>query len=206
MILVDGREAVGRARDRLGAAEEQIPAGAEREVEQLHDAILGAAAEVNEKIPARHEVEVREGRVLDEVVVGEQHRLAQLPANAVPVRLLDEEPAQSLGRDVGRVVRRVEAVTRHGDRLLVDVRGEDLYAGGLRERGGVFGEQHRERVGLLACGAPCGPHPDLVARAFPLEEPGEDGPGERAERLRVAEEIRHAYEQVLEKRVGLFRV
>ena len=79
--------------------------------------------------------------------------LAQLAADAVAARPRDEEALQPLRRDVGDVGVRVERLARGGDRLLVEVGGEHLDCGLLERRAGVLGQQHGDRVGLLAGGA-----------------------------------------------------
>ena len=100
--------------------------------------------------------------------------LPQLAPDAVAVRLLREEAAQALGRHVGRVVERCRSRRARGDGLLVDVRGEDLHGGADRKLRGVLQQQHRHRVRLLARGAARHPDAHVVARAFALEEFGDD--------------------------------
>ena len=52
--------------------------------------------------------------------------LADLLADAVAALFLDEEPAQSLGRDVGRDVGRIDALACLLDRVPIEIGGEDL--------------------------------------------------------------------------------
>ena len=86
-----------RAVRRLGRAEKQIPARPQREMERLDHAFLDRPIQVDEEVAAGEQIEVREWRVLDEIVEREQHQLAQLPANAIAARLADEEAPQAFG-------------------------------------------------------------------------------------------------------------
>ena len=95
-------------------------------MEDLHDALLHRAVEVDQKIATRDEVQVRKGRVFNEIVMRKQYALAQLAAYTVPFLLLREEAAQAHGRNVHHVSSRVEALARRRDGLLVYVCGEDL--------------------------------------------------------------------------------
>jgi hypothetical protein len=106
-----------------------VAAGPEREVEDLQHALLRLAVDVDEQVAAAHEVELREGRVAQHVVRREEHRLAQLLSDTVVPPLPDEEAAEALGREVGSDGVGVDAGARVLKRLLVDVRGEDLYGG-----------------------------------------------------------------------------
>src|SRR5205085_6639279 len=60
-----------RERDRLPAAEAEDAGGAEAVAEQLDDAVLQRDVEVDEHVAADDEVEVAEGAVGGEVVLGE---------------------------------------------------------------------------------------------------------------------------------------
>ena len=77
-------------------AEKQIAARVQAEVKQLEDALLRDAVQVDEQIAAGDQVEMRERRVLDHVVRGEENHLAQLALHTVGVAIPHEEPAQPI--------------------------------------------------------------------------------------------------------------
>lgn len=141
-FLVDGREEV-RAFGRLGGAEEKVSAGLEGEVQHLHGAVLRGAVEIDEDIAAGNEVEVREGRIFDQVVSREQHDLAQLaPYAEAVVLVLLKVAAQTLGRHIGDFRIRIGALARFRDRVFVEVRAEYLHVGRGGHPGHGIGEQH----------------------------------------------------------------
>ena len=52
-------------------------------MERLDQTILDRAIQVDQEIPAGDQIEMRERRIANHVVTGEQHALAQLAADAV---------------------------------------------------------------------------------------------------------------------------
>ena len=71
-------------------------------MEDVEEPRLRLAVQVDEEVAARHEVEPRKRRVLQEIVRREEHHLAHLAAHAVAAVLLHEESPQPVFRDVGR--------------------------------------------------------------------------------------------------------
>lgn len=169
-LFIDDEEHVGRAVHGFRRAEEEKAAAIQGEVEDLHHSLLRRAIEIDEKVATRNHVEMREGRVFDEVVMREEHHLAQLSTHAVAVRLFDKEAAQPLGRNVGHVRLRVETFARRRDGLLVYVGGEDLNGRRTRQSVPELGEHHRQRVGFLAGRAARHLDTQLISDAFALEE------------------------------------
>src|SRR5262245_18845258 len=98
--LVDLHEQIDLAIRRFRRAEEQEAARPERKVERLDQPLLDRAIQINEQVAAGDEIEVRERRIADHVVMREQHRLAQLPSDAVAASLTLEKPLETLGADV----------------------------------------------------------------------------------------------------------
>jgi hypothetical protein len=137
--------------------------------------------------------------------VDEEAHLAHLLPDADRPFLADEEPLEPLGGDVLGDLGAVDAPARSRERLRVDVGREDLHGtrgGGAR---GLLAREDGERVRLLVGGA--AGHPDPHRRGDGLrEERGQDVGGEEREHLRVAEELRHADQQVLEQELRLARV
>jgi len=165
---------------------------------------LGVAIQIDEQVAARDEVEPRERGVAQGVVRREQYLLAQFAPDAVAAVLLREEPAQALVADVGRDRQRVHPLARDANRLLVQIRREDLHRRRRGQTRGVLGQQHRDRVRLLAGGARHDPRTQRAVGGLALEQRGNLAL-ERGEALGVAEEVRDADQQVLQQRLGLPR-
>ena len=62
-------------------------------MEHLQDVVLDFAVEVDQQVAADDQVDLRERRVGQQVVAGEQHLLAHLLAHPVMLVFLDEELA-----------------------------------------------------------------------------------------------------------------
>ena len=99
-------------------------------MQNVHHPALHGLVEIDQEVPARDQIEVRERRIPDHIVVREQHERAELLADPVAAWLLDEEPGQPFGRDVGRVGQGVEAFARRGKRVGVDVGGKSCRVSG----------------------------------------------------------------------------
>ena len=202
MPLVDGAKQVLAAVDRLGDAEEEAAARPQREVDDLERVPLRLAIEVDEEVAAADQVEAREGRVLQQVVRREDDHLADLGADAVAPRVADEEALEAVLGNVGGDRRRVDALAGGADRVVVEVGGEHLQHRRRIEAAHVLGEEHGDRVRLLAAGAGGDPDAHLVARVLA----GEDDRQlrfEGVERLAIAEEVGDADQQVFQQRTGL---
>ena len=204
--LVDGDVGVLRRVRRLARPEEEVPAGLERVVEQLERALLEHALEVDEDVAARHQVDVRERRVLEEAVRREEDRLAEPLGHPVPARLVAKEAGEPRGAHVGLDGLGVEALARRPDGPLAEVGPEDLDGRGLGERPGVLEQEHGHGVRLLARRARGDPHADRVALALPLEQAGDDLSLQDRKRARVAEEVGDRDEEVLEELARLVGV
>ena len=65
--LADGEE-IGVCRDRFGGAKNEDPPGPECEMERAHDSALQGRRHVDQNVATTHEVELRERRVLHEIL------------------------------------------------------------------------------------------------------------------------------------------
>src|SRR5690606_10676728 len=99
-LRVDRREETQLARNALGRAEEEEPVRQERVVEDLQDAIFRLGAEVDQHVPAAHEVQLREWRIAHEIVLGEEADLLNGGPHHQPALDLDEESLDAILRDV----------------------------------------------------------------------------------------------------------
>ena len=111
------------------------------------------------------------GGSLDDVVRREQHELAQLAAHPVATGLAGEEAPQALLGEIGDVESRVEGLSRaRRSPARRDRWRTPASAGCSRAPLGLLGEQHRDRIGLLAGRARPAPRRAPVVAALVLEE------------------------------------
>ena len=129
---VQGGEEIGERADRLGAPQKQDAAGVEAVVKERDELFLELRGQVDQEVPADQDVELREGRVHDDVLGGKDRHLADLLAHPVAPLLLDEEPAQALRRNVRGDVGRIDPRPGLVDGVPVQVGGEDLERNGFR--------------------------------------------------------------------------
>ncbi len=189
--------------DALRATEQEQPAGAQRIGEQAQHAPLRLLFQVDEQIPAAHQVEPCERRIADNVLGGEYDHLANALRDAKPRLLLREEPLQACGAHVGGDSRRIAPGSRDLQGVLVQIRREDLHR--VRALGLVedLAQQDRQREGFLARGAARHPGADRPRRHAFDELAQLDAQGR--ERVRVAEEAGDTDQELLEQRVDLGR-
>ena len=162
--------------------------------------------EVDHDVAAANEVELAERRVGKHVVRREHDHAADLFGDVVLVVALDEEPREALGRHVVDDAFREHALAGLLDSARVDVRRENLHVALDLEFVEHFLEQDRNRVRLLARGAARAPHADGLVLARVLHDVVDRVALEHLEELRVAEEARHADEDLFRKHVDLLGV
>ena len=121
-LAVDRLEKVAEPADRFRRAEEQQPARPQRVMENGQQPPLQFRVEIDQQVPADHQIELREGRILDDVLRGKDQRLPDLFADVVGVVLVGEVAFQPLLGDVGRDARRVDAGPGGLDRVRVQIR------------------------------------------------------------------------------------
>src|SRR4051794_4931121 len=90
-LLVHGGEDVVESRRALGGAQHEQARGAERIGEQPEDAFLKLRLETEQEIAARDQVEPGEREVINEILRGEDHELANLVDDAIPSFVFLEE-------------------------------------------------------------------------------------------------------------------
>ena len=184
--------------DSLGRAEEKEPAGVQRVVEDRNEPLLQIRAEVDHEVAATDEVELRERRILDDVLLGEDEQVADPLVDAVAAVLGGKKPGEPFGRDVGGDAGGIDAGARGGDRPAVDVGGEHLHRVTLLERLHPLDQKDGERIRLLAGRAAGRPDADRPASILARKKLRDDLFLEHLERLRVPEKVRYADEQVAE--------
>ena len=101
------------AHQRLRFSQEEIAVVTEGVVEPLQERLLRLAVEVDQQVPAHQDVQARDRRVLQHVVVTEDHHRADLPPGPVAAAgQLFEVAFPPLRRDVGEAVRIVDSRAR----------------------------------------------------------------------------------------------
>ena len=153
------------------------------------------------------EVEPGEGRVLDHVLLREDHHVAERLLHAVGAvgGILDEELGQPFRRHVGGDVGGVDAHARGVDRPPIDIGGEELHRDALLQRLEALLQQDGDRVRLFAGGAAGHPDAHHAPRRPAVEDVGDDLFFEGLEGVGVAKEAGDANQQVAQQRVGLGR-
>ena len=124
--LIDGLELSLVLGETLARPEEEESAGLESELEETEDALLRGWVQVDQKVPARDQVQPGEGRVLDQVVGSKQDHLPQVGADDELLTLLDEVTRQQRRCDVVGDVFTVDSVGGDVERSPVHICREDL--------------------------------------------------------------------------------
>ena len=192
--------------DRLGISDEQKSAFAQREVDDGDDLGLRLGQEVDQKVPARYEIETREWRVGEHVVHSEHDVRPQFGRDAVAVILLGEKPRQSFPRHVRLDRFGIEAIASARYRVGIDVGREDLQFD-LAFRGvDLLAKQHGERIGLLAGTAAGDPDSERPVQRVVAHKIGNDALGEKFEYRRVTKKAGDIDQQVPGKLIAFVRV
>jgi hypothetical protein len=125
--------------------------------EQVEHGLLQLGVEVDEQVPANHEVDSREGNAAAQILCSEDDPLAEHLAHPEPLIGALEILRSVFLRQVLEDVRRIESAAGVGDGILVHVGREDLDAPLGKLLAQHVGEQEHEGVRLLPGGAPRGP-------------------------------------------------
>ena len=201
MLRVHRLEQPGAAGDAFGRTEEEKATWTKRVVQEREQLLLQLGAEVDEHIATGNDIELRERGIADQAVFGEDAQLAQLLRRLVVPPLADEEAGEALGRDLFGDARVVAPSPCLGQQLGVEVGGEDLHTGpdGVE----LLAQQDRQRVRLLARGTARDPDANWRFVGLACRNPRQDRFGQDRKRLRIAEELGHADQEILEQDRGL---
>ena len=168
-------------------------------MQQRQDLLLGRRLEVHQDVATADQVELGVRGVQQHVLARKDHRLAQLLADASAVVLLEEEAPPALRRHVADDALRVEADAGEVERARIDVRREDLQGDTLPAGLQLLDEQHRDRVGLFARGTAWHPHAQWGLGFLALDQRSDHPLLKVAPHLGVAEEARHADQEIFEQ-------
>jgi hypothetical protein len=174
-------------------------------MEQWDEALLGILIEIDEQIPTRQEIDLRERRVLDHALDGKDTELPDVLLDAVTIALANKEAFQAFGADIRRDTLGIQPLTGVLDDIRIDIRGEDLDMPRSPRALPELVEQHRHGVRFFSRRA--GRDPDTQRRLLRwFSEPPSQQCIERAKHLAVAEEGRDADQQLREQETELVRM
>ncbi len=186
---------------RLARAEEHHAADTQPVREARERAPLRLRPEVDQQVAARHQVEVGEGRIGEQVVLGEDDLVADLWGDLeAAVGALAEVGVEALDREAFQPVGREDAGARRLQGALVHVGREDLerpLRAGVADR---LVQRDGDRARLLACGAARDPGAQLALGLDLARGELVELRAHRVEAGRVAEEGRDADEKVVLQR------
>ena len=205
VLLVERHKKFRRRIRRFRRAEEQETIRIQGRMEFFQHPQLGFPVQVDQHVTARDHVQPREWRIAQQVVRRKQDAVAHRLADAVTPVFLGEELTQLARRHIHGDRRGIAACTRERDRVFVDIGCEQLHLGRLGQGRPMFGQHHGDRIRLLAGGAGGDPDPDLLAGLLVAEQFGHHRVFHGIERLTVAEEGRHADQEVFQQQLEFHR-
>src|SRR6476646_4281074 len=119
-------------------------------MEQTQNSLLQVGFQIDQHISATKQIELGQGRVLDEILDGENCHFANLFFDLIAVALLQEKSREPRRRDVGDDTAGIDFVVSSVYGICVDIGAENLHAEVLFERVHAFAEYDRDRINLLA--------------------------------------------------------
>ena len=178
--------------------QEEDPTWLQGIMESGNQPILQFRLQVDHQVAATDQVQLGEGRILDDVLDGEHHHLADFLLDPVAGIFLDEEATQPFRRDVGGDIGRIDTRAGDGDGIVIEVGTVELdleLAVGLVHE---LAQHNGDGIGLLA-GRTAG-HPDAknIIVGFVGKQLRQDIPLEGDEGLRIPEKAGHVDQQLLE--------
>jgi hypothetical protein len=201
--LGDWLEPIVEAAHRLGAAEYQNTALAEREMEQQKNLLLRLGAQIDQEVTAGNQVQARERRIGQHILRREDHDPAQLGYDPIAVLLLSKEAGEPQRQYICGDRFRIASLAGDRNRILVDIGGEDLQLDIPLRRRDFLEKEHGEGIGLFPGAAAGHPDPQRPVRRLPADEIGDHLLLQQLEGLRVTEEAGHVDQQVLGEKIEL---
>ena len=168
-----GREEFGSRIGGFGRAEEQEFPGAQRIVEQREQLALQLAFQIDQQVAACDHAYVKERGILHRAVMGEQHEVAHILADAVMFQLAHEEALEPFFGHICLDRPRVPSLARGRQRPLVEIAGEDLDIRVGPAPLGFLEQQDRDRVGFFAGGAADRPDADRLVLCVRVHQCGD---------------------------------
>ena len=175
-------------------------------MKRLHDVTLGVGVQVNQQIPAAHEIQTRERRVADDILAREYAQLTDALGNAVVMVHLDEKSFEAFSRDLLRDIVEVEPSARFLDLDLTDIGPKDLNPGNGTSLTHIFEQRDRDRIHLLSARAPGNPDPNGIFRGTSLAEAREHSLLQTLEGVGISEKSGDSDQKILVQRRRFLRI
>jgi hypothetical protein len=160
-LVVHGFEVVGHLAGGFAGSQQQDTLGVEREVEQLQRFFLQHRLKIDEQVAAAQQVDVGEGRILDNVVACEYHQFADVAPDLEVVRPAVEIPGEQFGGKVRGDAFGVFAGAGPLQCVAVDVGGENFDVHVPSQLHQALPDDDCQGIGLLPGGATGHPDPQL---------------------------------------------
>ena len=168
---------------------------------------LMPVVQVNQKIAAAHHIQLRKGRIGQHVLLREHHAFAQPLVDTPATAFLAEVFAPAFGRNIVDRAVGIERLASLGDRVRIQIAGEDLPIDRFRSRAADFLQHHGKREGFFPGGAGGDPEPQRArGRIVRFNHGAQRLVRERGPGILVAEEAGHVDQQIVEQPVQLFVV
>src|SRR5215471_5759944 len=165
---------------------------------------LQIAVEIDEKISTGNEVYMREGRVTQNAVLRKHDQISHFALDTVVVAFAHKKSAQPLLRHVRLNSYRIACRARNRQRARVEVGGKYLYIRPFLLARHLLEQQDGNREDLFSRGA--SRHPDPDRTLGPTKQPRHDLACKRLKGRSIAEEARHRYQKIRQKRLDLLCV
>ena len=210
--LIDSRavlqrfEEIAAPADVFRRSQKQPSARPQRVVEDGDEPLLQVGIQIDEQIAAHDHVDAREGRVLDQIVIGDTHHVADRLREHEIVVLRKEIAVEQFERHVLDGALRIAGGPRLLQHRLVDVGGEDLHVRPHTRARKLLGHQNREAVGFLTAGAAGRPDANLVACTLVGEQRRNDLAPQEIEGFGVAKEAGDVDQEIAEKKLRFVRL
>ena len=192
--------------DGLRPAQEEVASVIEGHVEDREQVSLQYILKIDQQIPAADQVQSAEGRILEDIVLGEHDHLADIVIDNIAVGLFGKEPAQAGDRDVLQNTVSVDASSGNPDGIPVQIRREYFHIPAQTHLVHGFREENSDRVGFLTCGTACHPDADLVGCPVAGQQILDDPLLEHFKIIRVAEEGGDANQDLFGQKAHFLRV
>ena len=188
---------------RLALAKEEVAVVFERRVEDGKQPAPQHRLEIDHDVAAADQIQLAERRVREDVVGGEHNHPPHFLADLVLIVLLDEELGQTLRGYIVQNIFRVQALAGLLDRAGIDIGRKDFDIPRHLHLLHRFAEKDCEGVGFLPGGAAGAPNPDRLVLRRALDDFVDGVIFELFKESRVAEEVCHPDQDLLDKGVDL---
>jgi hypothetical protein len=176
--------------DGLGGAQKEHAVRIQGVVKERDQVGLQIAVEIDQQVATTDEIHPGEGRILHQILLGEDQEIAHHLLNAVAhLGGLREEARQPRRRDLGRDAFRIETGAGLRDGARINVGREELHLVGLFEGFQMLAQQDSDGIRLFPGGAAADPDPQGRARRLDGKQTRNDLLLQGGEGIGIAEEI-----------------